>query len=500
MILLAGFLFAAPLDAAPAADKGDDAADPMTRVQKLNRYAMQLFDDGNLPLAEKTLLEALQIVDKSNLGNSPAGLATNGNLAVLYSVGLKNPDKAVAHFKKALAVKPDLRMSKQRATAETEANLARAKAEMGLASAPPQPAAPVAPPPAKEPPPSAEPKHGEPVSGLKCPSEGEAQAGEDFAVECFTSADLKATEVTLFYKPNGGDQFQKLPMTKVASADGTSTWASKIPGSDTKAKWIPIYVEAYDHRGKTVAQSGREASPNVITVQGGEAAVAETRASASPEGDDEEEEEEEEGEEIDDDNPLARLEKERYREHQGLKGTWMFSFGVGSGFGYAGGKSTEAFGKFKVGFNPGLAWAYIGQVAPEISYFIGRSTAISVAGRNQWVPGGPKGTATGAHTLLVRLLFFSEGEDKLKWYFAPAAGWGEGFRFRVQAQTLDNAGNPLSTVQDTVRGGPFVGGIGTGMVMKLNRRWRWTLDSQFLLGFPNISGVVDLTTGLRFFY
>jgi hypothetical protein len=86
-------------EAKPPEAKGADEADPVDKVQQLNRTAMQYFDDLNYAMAEKTLLEALTIVEKANLANGPAGLATNGNLAVLYSVGLGKPDKAVFHFK-----------------------------------------------------------------------------------------------------------------------------------------------------------------------------------------------------------------------------------------------------------------------------------------------------------------------------------------------------------------------------------------------------------------
>ncbi len=182
--------------AAPAADaKADSSANPVEKVQKLNRYAMQLFDDLNFAMAEKTLLEAAGILDKANLSNSPASLATHGNLAVLYSVGLKNPDKAVAEFKKALAVKPDLKMSKQRATAETEANLARARAEMGGAPVPaPKPVASV-----KATASVPEPKRADAASasGLKCPGGGEIQAGDDVTLKCLTSG-LRAASVVLY--------------------------------------------------------------------------------------------------------------------------------------------------------------------------------------------------------------------------------------------------------------------------------------------------------------
>ena len=405
VLLLTTFLALGRAQAAPAAGKSDDATDPVAKVQKLNRYAMQLFDDLNIALAEKSLLEALAIVEKNNLGSGPAGLATNGNLAVLYSVGLKNPDKAVFHFKKALAVKPDLKMSKQRATPETEANLARAKAEMGLGA--------------------------QPATGPK-PTSAAVEAAADTGL--------------------------------------------------------------------------REQSPSVPPVEGGEGTPAEPAApaaTAAGEGENAEgEEEEEEVEEIDDNNPLARLENERWREHQGSKGTWWLSLGVGSGFGYAAGHGTEAFGKppYSVTFSSGFAPALLGQAVPEVGYFIGRNTALSLAGRFQAIfPRGPKGTATGAITGLLRLLFFTEEEGKVRWYFATTVGAGEGFRFQVNAAVSNPDGSPSGlTVKDTVRGGPYVAGIGGGMLYKLTRHWRWTVDTQLLIGFTHYSGVLDLSTGGRY--
>jgi hypothetical protein len=495
VLILTAFLALGRPQVVQAAEGKADDADPATKVQKMNRYAMQLFDDLNYALAEKTLLEALAIVEKSNLGAGPAGLATHGNLAVLYSVGLKNPDKAVLHFKKALAIKPDLKMSKQRATPETEANLARAKAESGGASPtgskPSQPtAAAVA------------------DAGIKCPTGGEVQAGDDITLKCLTTADLRAATVMLYYKPSGGDQFEAMPMTKSGVSGGNTTWVAKIPGPQAKSKWIPVYFEARDEGGASLATSGREDSPSVITVKGGDdtpaaadAAVAEGQGDNA---DGEEEEDEEEVEEIDDNNPLARLENERRREHQGSKGTWWLGFGLGSGVGYASGNSTETFPNSKIGFHAGLAFAALGHAVPEIGYFIGRNTALAITGRDQLIVGGWKGTPWGANAILLRALFFTDGDSKVRWYFATAAGWGDAFRLQVnaQAQQPDQNGQMVPPIpfKDTVKGGPWAAGIGGGMLYKLNRRWRWTVDTQALLGFTNYSAVLDLTTGLRWMF
>ena len=54
------------------------------------------------------------------------------------------------------------------------------------------------------------------------------------------------------------------------------------------------------------------------------------------------------------------------------------------------------------------------------------------------------------------------------------------------------------TVKDTVRGGPFVAGIGAGMLYKLSRHFRWSIETQSLVGFGHISAVLDLTSGVRY--
>jgi len=496
---------------APASRAAEDtpaevSEDPATQVQKLNRQAMQYFEDLNYAAAEKTLLEALALVEKAGLANGPAGLATNGNLAVLYSSGLRNPVKAVFHFKKALELKPDLKMSKQRSTAETEANLARARAELAGEAPAMEGEVGLSP----------EAQRGAPStsSDFKCPTGGEIEVGEEITLTCTTSGELRPAAVMLYYKPSGADQYQVVQMLKGSTEGDVTSWVAKIPGSDTRARWVPIYFEARDGSGATLALSGREDSPTMIAVKGGdqmEGAAPVPGAEEEEEGEEEEGEEgEEEGEEgeyeedeeeIDDTDPLARLERQRWRESHGSKHDFWLSLGPGAGFGYASAHSTEAFGPhYNIGFNSGLAFTGLAGCLLELGYFFGRSTAISVAYRGQYFfSKGPDGTAIGAWAALVRLLFFTSGESRVRWYFALAAGAGEGFRFQVDALVQDQTGKDTGrTVKDTVRGGPFLAGAGGGMLLRLSRRWWWTvLDTQFLLGFANVSAVLDLTTGVR---
>jgi hypothetical protein len=304
----------------------------------------------------------------------------------------------------------------------------------------------------------------------------------------------------LFYKPNGAEDFRAVPMAKGDSSGGVTSWTATIPGSDTNTKWVPMYFEAKGSAGSIVATSGRADSPNVITVKR-EDSDQQSSVRQGGDGDEEGDEPQEDEGEIDDNNPLARLENERRREREGSRGTWTFAAGVGSGLGIAVGQKTEAFGKDNVKFTSGIAPAYLGHAVIEIGYFVGRNTVLAITGRHQWIAGATPGAATGAHSGLLRLLFFTERESRVRWYFATAVGGGEGVRLRVNAAVNDDRGNPTGqTVNDTVRGGPFLAGLGGGMALKITRRWHWTVDTQVLVGIPKPSSVLDLTTGVRWMH
>ena len=470
---------------AAGAPSASEQAEASGRIQKLNRYAMQLFDDMEFALAEKTLLEALGETQKAGLSNGKEMLMTHGNLAILYSVGIKDSSKAVSHFRKALAIKPDLKLSKQRTAPETEANFNRAKSEIASGTKDTAPATPTKAAPAVE---------SEAAAPLKCPMGGEVGAGDEITLKCMSSGKFRPAAVILFFKPNGGDQYQSVEMAKGEPSGDATPWVGKIPGSATTGRLLPYYFEARDAKGNSLGTLGKEESPNLITVKG---ASAPEPSSSLAEG----ESDTDEDDAIDDDNPLARLEKERRREQKGSQGTFWVALGIGSGFGYANADHTEAYGRGgrSAAFNPGLAVASLGHLVPEIGYYIGRNTALTLTGRNQYMQISDKKIATGANSLLLRLLFLTEEEgDNFRYYVSIVAGGGEGFRFRVNAEVIETTGSPSRWVSDSVRGGPYVAGMGGGLVYKLNRHWRWTLDTQALVGFPYVSAVLDASTGARY--
>jgi hypothetical protein len=203
-------------------------------------------------------------------------------------------------------------------------------------------------------------------------------AGDEITLRCMTASNLQPATVMLYYKISAAPEFEVARMSKEGASGDSTAWVAKIPAPRTQGTSLLFYFEANDPSGNTLAQAGSEESPNTIAVKGGEAALGAGPPPVSEEEYEEEEEEDWDEEEIDDDNPLAILERERWREHEGSRGSWWISLGVGSGLGYAAGHATEAFHKYGVGFNPGIAPATTGQAVLEFGYFVGRQTALAI--------------------------------------------------------------------------------------------------------------------------
>lgn len=178
------------------------------------------------------------------------------------------------------------------------------------------------------------------------------------------------------------------------------------------------------------------------------------------------------------------------RADDDLPATWI-GLGVGAGAGYANGDGVEAFDAYVSKYRPGFAPASLAHATPELGRFIRPNIALSLQGRLQWRPHKDEYTASGAWAVLARALFFTKG-PRARFYSSLAAGGGDGFRLVVKARTADG-----KTVQDTVRGGPFLAGGGGGFSYALGDRFTWIVESNLLVGVPIVSMVLDLNTGLR---
>jgi hypothetical protein len=97
---------------------------------------------------------------------------------------------------------------------------------------------------------------------VTCSTPDESPPGADVFVHCAPQPQLKADELTLFYRPSGSARFHTAPM--VRSRKG---WhAAMIPAALIKGSMLQYYVEAQNERGRTVASNGKSTHPNVLMV------------------------------------------------------------------------------------------------------------------------------------------------------------------------------------------------------------------------------------------
>lgn len=441
-------------------------------VLRLNREAMELYESLDFELAEKQLLEALAVARKNGLENHTVTAKTHANLALVYS-GLKRQDQAVAEFKAALAIRPDYRPSKEQSSPDTDKLFNRAKRELAAGGTAGAEAASAAVPAAAE-------TGGAPgvTDALRCPTAGEVDAGDDITLKCVTSAELPATSVVLYYKRAGVGDFIAVPMRAPDPGARKAVWSAKIPGNVVSGDWLPFYFEAKGQSGEALALSGRDDSPNILTIRGSAGRGSKAKPTTSSLSGDE------------DENPLEEIAR-RGEPGAGPREGVFFGLAVGSGMGYAGGDGVEAYHNQVRGFTAGVAPAVLGHIAPEIGFYLNRTTALLLQGRLQYIPRDTTVTAGGAVAALAKILFFTS-PGRSRFYGALAAGGGEGFRLSVQATRTDG-----TVITDTVRGGPLVAGLGGGYVYDLSPTFAWLLETNAYTGFPKFSAVVDLNTGIR---
>src|SRR4051812_23480368 len=110
-------LVAAPGQAV-AASKGDPAA--VEKVTGLNRKALEDFQAEDYAGARSLLKEALSVCASTGLDQHPITARTHIHLGVVMIVGFKQRDAGLAEFRKALAIQPDIKLTKSLATPDME--------------------------------------------------------------------------------------------------------------------------------------------------------------------------------------------------------------------------------------------------------------------------------------------------------------------------------------------------------------------------------------------
>ena len=205
------------------------------KLVQMNKKALDDYDTLDWDAAKKTLLDALMTGKKAGLDNHPVMARTYVHLGAVY-IGLKNRDKAIQSFARAIEIDPAIQLSKGIATSEVNdafneakrkgggsasggggesspppAKRRRGPAMEGDEPAPARKAAPVA----SQDDDGREPDLPVRIQALDCPVPDEAILEKAVTLRCALAPTLsQVTKVMLNYREPGGDEYVEIVMTK----------------------------------------------------------------------------------------------------------------------------------------------------------------------------------------------------------------------------------------------------------------------------------------------
>lgn len=344
------------------------------------------------------------------------------------------------------------------------------------------------------------------INVLECPTKDETPPDKSVVIRCAIAPNLPVTKLFLMYIEPGADEFTPVQMEKTPKG----WFAAKIPKKAVTGTSLRFYVEGRNDKGKAIVSNGRSDSPNLMLIREAEAAETEKELGGTKRN-----REENPLDEPDPTRPrrfLGRIDKSkigldtRYGNRQ-----WWIGFAIGSGFGFAPASGLEALGSTHGPNTPDLtnryvsggAWAGLGHLAPEIGYQLGPNYAISLEGRNQYIPQSSHFSpyaATGAQAVLAKFIVYSK-QSRSRFFFDGAVGGGEGFRliaYPAQGLPTPVNGDPqYANFKDTVRGGPVLAGAGGGYLYEISKGVSWMAEINLLAGLPHFAAVADFNTGFQ---
>ena len=186
-------------------------------------------------------------------------------MGVVIIQGFKNPELGKKQFAKALAIDPNITITKSLSTPDLEEAFAEAKAggsaladggeDDGAAAAPPAAA------PRPAPRETAVRTDAPSSSGFSYHTVSEVKQGSSIIVTVTVEESLKFSKLVLAYREQGTSDFLGREMEPV----GDGAYRAEIPASATSGSSVAYYMEAQDDGGKPVASRGTETRPLVIS-------------------------------------------------------------------------------------------------------------------------------------------------------------------------------------------------------------------------------------------
>jgi hypothetical protein len=294
--------------------------------------------------------------------------------------------------------------------------------------------------------------------------------GNPITITVGVQNELPFAKLVLAYRPEGAAEFRGREMTLVTEG----TYRAEIPAQGTQGATVAYFIEAQDKDGTPVAGRASAQSPLVVELAG-------PIPSAASGGDDDE----------DADVPARH---------------WFFAALVGGGAGWARGNGdTNADTMIEPSR---VALAGLGQLAPEIGYWLSATFMVSVQGRFELVTGTTDVYANGR--VYHGANFAAAGFLKGTWvvgggptthpttrpFFSLAAGVGQ-IRHVVTFDKLDTCeANGNSACVDTIAAGPVAVGPGGGVMFDLASNVAGVVQLNTQLTFPSYSFNVDANLGV----
>jgi tetratricopeptide (TPR) repeat protein len=478
------------------------AQDPavLQKVTDLNKKAVEAYDNLDMEEAAKYLRQALELCAAEGLNNHKAKARTHIHLGIVMVAGLKQRDRGIQQFKRALEIDPTIKPTKSLLNPEIQAAFDEAAKDMGTAVAGtdvPKPAETTKPPEATPPPETPAPRAA--VKGIVHSPVTDARPGTTITIKAQVEGAMGQDKIILAYRPDGATDFLARDMEK----DQRGWYVARIPQPATLGSVVSYYIEARNRAGAALANSGTSAEPHVISLSpdapvaaapGDEAAVVATVHKKR---------------EADVEEPSSISSG----EHK-----FFLSMGIGTGYGWAKGtpevNQTDKNGQ-PVDFGGGFAPAQLLHLAPEIGFFMSPNLMLSLQGRFQVVTAatevrdascpdnkdiktgvGVCAPAKGAIAILGKATWLLGPPAAFRPFFSLAAGGGE-IRHLISIDGLTDCGpNGKTQCTDTVLGGVLLLGPGAGFSYELAKSVEFIASVNSLVGLPNPTVNFDLNVGV----
>jgi hypothetical protein len=445
-------------------------ADGRGDVEKKIKEAMEQYDLMDYDAAKKLLNQALATAKKAHLDKDQISAKAYLDLGIVAFVN-NDADAAKLAFISAVQIQPKIQIDPAYKTAEMAKLLDQARGDAGGGTGGGTSDIDAA-------------MNGgggggaadcSSVHGLQHEIIDSAKGGAALPVEAKLGPDVKASRVSVFYRPEGATDFTEVKM----SADGC-TYKASIPASGMKGSLVHYYIAAYGDGPKPIAAKGSSGSPNIIEV------TAPAPGGGGSHGDDE--------------DPLGGKKDSGGGASGGgevsssvtvtgpKRPHIMLAVSGGTGSGYVTG-TTEANNPVK----SCCIGSPIAVIVPELGYFVSPSTSVSIAAR-LGLPLGANidGHATMAPAALIRV----------RHSLSPT---GEGLRVMGQIGAgilrntikLDNAQAGMDT--DIVAQGPLLIGGGVGFTKNLSGSVAFIADLSALAGIAvvdHLGSAPKLNSGL----